>query len=84
MDIEAQHRDILRKSDICHLCGHPGADAVDHIQPKSRGGSEHRSNKAPAHHFKDCPVCGIKCNRVKWNKLIPTIKLRSDSFAWPD
>ena len=84
MDIAAQHRRILAQSRVCHLCGHDGADAVDHIVPKARGGSEADSNKAPAHHFVDCPVCGLKCNRVKGKKLLPPIPKRSGSFEWPD
>ena len=84
MDVEEQHRRILAKSRVCHLCGHDGADAVDHIVPKSRGGGEESSNKAPAHHFVPCPTCGIKCNRVKFNKLLAPIPLRSSSFTWPD
>lgn len=84
MDVIKQHKAILAESDICHLCGHRGADAVDHIVPKSRGGSEHRSNKAPAHHKRPCPTCGLRCNMVKGNRLIPPLKLRSESVVWPD
>ena len=83
-DNREQHKRILRASDICHLCGHPGSDAVDHIVPFHRGGSEASSNKAPAHHFKPCETCGKRCNRVKGDRLVAPIPHRSASFVWPD
>lgn len=33
-----QRARLLAESDVCHLCGHPGADVVDHLTPVSRGG----------------------------------------------
>lgn len=44
----------------CHLCGKPGADAIDHVVPVAWGGSDHPSNLKPAHHN-----AGGKCNLVK-------------------
>lgn len=69
---------ILRESDICHICGEPGADAVDHVIPVSRGGTNHRDNLRPAHHN----VAG-KCNRVKGSKTHAPIIRRSRSAVWP-
>lgn len=51
---------ILRASDICWICGQPGADAVDHVIPVARGGTDDPTNLRPAHH--DVPP---KCNRLK-------------------
>lgn len=42
--------EVLRASDVCWLCGKPGADSVDHLVPVSHGGDPYeRSNLAPAH-----------------------------------
>lgn len=55
---------ILAASDVCHICGQPGADAVDHVVPLSRGGEDAPSNLKPAHH--DVPPY---CNRRKADLL---------------
>jgi hypothetical protein len=34
---------------VCWLCGHPGADTVDHILPTAHGGTDELSNLRPAH-----------------------------------
>jgi 5-methylcytosine-specific restriction endonuclease McrA len=73
---DENHR-ILKESDVCWLCGHPGSDGVDHKIPLARGGDDELSNKAPAHHDNPCPTCGIKCNRVKGDKLVAPIVRRS-------
>lgn len=40
---------VLAASDVCHLCGKPGADSVDHVIPRSLGGSDDLTNLRPAH-----------------------------------
>jgi len=42
-------RRVLRGSDVCQICGQPGADEVDHIVPRFRGGSDEPSNLRPVH-----------------------------------
>lgn len=37
---------LRRDKGICHLCGQPGADTVDHIQP---GDNHELTNLAPVH-----------------------------------
>lgn len=49
------NRRILAESTVCHICGHDGADAVDHVIPIAAGGSDGRENRRPAHHNKPCP-----------------------------
>lgn len=79
-----QHKRILQRSTICHICGHDGADAVDHIIPLARGGSDDLTNKAPAHHNQPCPTCKIKCNRVKGTKIVPKTIRRSKTLNLPE
>ena len=53
---------ILAASDICWLCGHPGADTVDHVIELDRGGPElDPANLRPAHGKKN-PVTGCPGN----------------------
>lgn len=34
---------------LCHLCGEPDADTLDHVIPLIAGGTNHYSNLRPAH-----------------------------------
>lgn len=57
---------LLAESDTCHWCGHPGADAADHLIPPHKGGAKlDPDNLAPIHGVHGCPVCGRKCNNEK-------------------
>lgn len=69
---------VLELSDVCHLCGHRGADTVDHLLPRSLGGSvADPSNLAPAHGVTGCPTCGVRCNQVRGNGLLRGAPVRS-------
>ena len=63
-----KHRQAVmaRDAGICHLCGGPHADAIDHIVPVSWGGSDDPSNLAPAH---------TSCNTRKRDA-------RPDAWTW--
>ena len=70
---------ILAASDICHICGEPGADAIDHVIPLARGGADQEWNLRPAHH--NTPnSAGIRCNRAKGAR-IPDVHLTT-SRTW--
>lgn len=68
---------ILRASDVCHWCGHPGANAVDHIIPLAAAPelAEDPSNLAPIHGREGCPVCAPRggrrrvCNGEKGGRI---------------
>jgi len=78
---------ILAESDVCIVCGHGAADAVDHIHPVSKGGAPlDPDNLAPIHGTAGCPVCLRKCNNEKGNRpLADVVQLRTsvDWFAGP-
>jgi 5-methylcytosine-specific restriction endonuclease McrA len=44
-----RRRILRRDGGICYICGHPGANQVDHIIPVSAGGGEEDSNLAAIH-----------------------------------
>lgn len=76
----ARNQRILAASDVCHVCGHPGADAVDHVVPIARGGTDTMDNLRPAHHTEACETCGRKCNREKTDKRYAPILRRSGAL----
>lgn len=42
-------RIMIRHRGICHVCGHPGADQVDHVIALAAGGTDTDTNKRPIH-----------------------------------
>lgn len=55
---------------ICHLCDHPGAKQIDHVEVYGENQDDSLSNLRPAHgsagkQKNPCPVCGINCNNVR-------------------
>lgn len=75
---------ILSLSDICHLCGHPGARQADDVIPRSRGGDPNDPNNLlPAHGGNrreidnPCPTCGKRCNQSRGNRMLIPNRVRS-------
>ncbi len=80
---QKRNRMILAKSDVCHICGHPGADAVDHVTALARGGSDDDpDNLMPAHH-QPCPTCNHRCNLEKGDRAWAPIIRRSITLQRP-
>ncbi|WP_084963737.1 HNH endonuclease [Thermoactinospora rubra] len=72
---------ILAASQTCWICGHGGADTVDHVIPLTLGGAPlDPANLRPAHGVKGCPVCRRKCNSSKGNKT--ALPAPRTSRAW--
>jgi 5-methylcytosine-specific restriction endonuclease McrA len=65
---------VLATSDLCGLCGHPGAREVDLIIPLSLGGDPlDPANLRPAHGTSDpCPWCLRACNQSRGNRDQPS------------
>lgn len=82
---------FAEKGDVCYICGHPGADSIDHVLPLAPVKDdpvelERRdtdlSNLRPAH-FKPCPTCDAECNRNKGTRDFAPIIRRSSSLQRP-
>lgn len=66
---------ILEESNVCWLCGQPGADTVDHIVPLSVAPDlgEVAANMAPAHR---------SCNSRKGARLASSVRPLRASRNW--
>jgi 5-methylcytosine-specific restriction endonuclease McrA len=66
---------VLAASDVCYLCAHPGAGAVDHvISRKLRPDlALDPANLRPVHgSLSRCPVCRRACNEEKGERATLT------------
>ena len=70
---------VLAEDDTCHLCGHPGADVIDHVNPRLPRDDE--DNWRPAHGIHRCPTCGRNCNGAKGAKPLSEVRLPT-SIDW--
>jgi 5-methylcytosine-specific restriction endonuclease McrA len=66
---------------VCHLCLKPGADTVDHVIPRSRGGDDALENLRPAH--ASCNYARKDTDLAEWFRTHPvTIAPLPASRAW--
>lgn len=65
---------------VCHLCGMPGADTLDHLLPRSLGGTDDLENLAPAH--KSCNSSRGAMPLDKWRELHPLPERAEPSRKW--
>jgi 5-methylcytosine-specific restriction endonuclease McrA len=77
---------VLSISTVCHLCGHPGSGAVDHIiSRKLRPDlALEPSNLRPVHgSLSRCPVCRRACNEAKGDRpTLPPSQQPRQSRPW--
>ena len=46
---DAARRTLRLHNSVCHVCGKPGADQVDHVIPLAEGGTDTDDNRRPIH-----------------------------------
>jgi hypothetical protein len=79
-------RVIQRDQGICHLCRAMGchatcADSADHdpipySECEARGINPLDMSNIKAAHFKPCPWCGVKCQKLKFNGSIDAFRIK--------
>lgn len=57
-------RTMRRHRGICHWCGRPGADRIDHVIPLAQGGTDDEANRAPIHSSR-CRRCELDHQRAR-------------------
>ncbi len=72
-----KHRQMImaKYKGICHLCNGEFADAIDHVVPVARGGSDHPDNLRPAH---------TKCNSSKGARSYPPSAENNPNMWMPE
>jgi len=74
---------FLADNDVCHVCGHPAADTVDHVVPVAAGADPaDQDNWQPAHGVTGCPTCGRKCNGEKGDRSVSAVSSFRTSRDW--
>lgn len=65
---------------VCHLCGRPGADTVDHLVPRSAGGTDALDNLAPAH--QRCNSMRQDMPLTEWFRIHPLPRRAPPTRPW--
>ena len=75
-------RALLARDSTCWLCGHGGADTLDHVIPVAQapGLAKDPTNLRPAHGVAGCPTCGHRCNQERGQA--PPARTTTRSRSW--
>lgn len=65
---------------VCHLCGMPGANSVDHIIPRVHGGTDELPNLRPAH--RSCNYSRGAMPMAQWRERHPLPERAPPSREW--
>ncbi|MGV0868463.1 HNH endonuclease [Corynebacterium kalidii] len=65
---------------VCHLCGLPGADTIDHLVPRAAGGDDSLDNLRPAHG--DCNALRQDMPLTEWFRRHPLPSRAEASRPW--
>jgi hypothetical protein len=79
---ERTWRAVLRR-DPCVYCGSE-ASGLDHIWPKSRGGSDHWENRVPACRSCDCDKANTPLLMHLWSELAARHHVRRRKYLSPN
>jgi 5-methylcytosine-specific restriction endonuclease McrA len=71
---------LAARGTVCHLCGMPGADTIDHIVPRALGGTDDIDNLVPAH--KRCNSSRGALPMADWRRRHPLPSRASPSRDW--
>jgi 5-methylcytosine-specific restriction endonuclease McrA len=66
---------LERDHGICHVCGQPGANEVDHVIPDHLGGTDDPDNLAPIH--------DVPCHRAKTTREATAARLARGTTRRP-
>jgi hypothetical protein len=71
----ARERMFALYGDVCHICGHAGADSADHLIPLAADPRQltDATLMRPAHH-NACPTCGVRCNGKRGAKPMDVVR----------
>lgn len=71
---------LSSKGTVCHLCGYPGADTIDHLVPRVAGGDDSLDNLVPAH--KSCNSARGALPLELWRQRHPIPQRAKPSREW--